>query len=399
MLNILLIKKTHTYLNKNIKITLQNRFYPGPQRLTEIITNSKILIPRHTFSQGVLFKIPSTRTYLCPSIRYPSIQYPSIRNTDKNISTQNFLNNNTLNQILSQILQDKPFSDKPLKLLTINKKEYETNLTKNTKVNDITDEQLIIELKKRELVKEDQGNTIVKIKLQDDSNHFLGCSKNKIKLSNLGQAYFENFISNTKENENSDLVLENISKFEFIIIVPPQNASDLFIETGKQKHMLVVVDENGNFYACGYTTSKKDAKNFCDVQIKKFQENKENIQTIKENKMQKFVAFDNFIKIDKNDIRRVKWDEEYIKNLSAQTLDYLELLCEDLNKKIYKIFDKKGITKEDCLKMCIEHDNIAYKKNIEKKIGVEHPLTKNQIKKNKDNEYHQKFDNNADDQN
>lgn len=346
------------------------------------------MIPKPSIHQLALFKVPATSTILCPRIQY---YFPLKFKYHKNmISTQKFIENKSLDSAilgLSNKTQTnvpiiaKPFSDKPKILHSFSNKEYQTFLTENTTINDITDEQLIIELKAREMVKIDTGNTAVNIKLKDDSVYLLGNTKHGIKLSSLGQAYVETFFSNTQNNNHDLPKFSNpISEQNLKIIIPPKSENDCFIETGKQKHLLVVVDENNRIFPLCYLTSKSTAQFLSHQQFKNFQNQKEDLDINITNKKQSYVKFNQLMEIDQKDVIYVKWDKEYLQNLTKTAFAELRAIFEILStQQTCEFYNNKGLTKEDCLKMCIEHDKIAEKK------GAKHPLSADQIKQNEIN--------------
>jgi hypothetical protein len=288
----------------------------------------------------------------------------------------------------------KPIED----LKSISGKPYSTSITESCKASDINDQDLINELSKRELINEDT-TPLVSVKLQTGEDHIL---KNKgIKFSQLGQAYYSDI-----ENKKDITLLPNTNsttEIEFQIIVGPTNANT-FIESGKQKHMLAAYDKNTQeYHILGYFTSKKTADFFSKEQFKVFQaklqdstSNTENVSVNKdkpfsesENKViksQHFLAFKNAESIPSSQVKLVKGGEEYIKASNQQK--YLKLLFEKLEEKPYKEFITSHISKQDCINMCLRHDqNIKNKKT--------HPLTEDQIKLNLENSAKIKADNEA----
>ena len=59
-------------------------------------------------------------------------------------------------------------------------------------------------------------------------------------------------------------------------MTPPKAADNLFIETGKQNHLLVIYDSiSGEYYALGYLTSKKTEDLISEIQYKAYEKIKE----------------------------------------------------------------------------------------------------------------------------
>lgn len=376
--------------NKQVSIIyiISKRFYPrqlqllspttiahglnhfGLGRVSIVCANN--LNPNINITVLPLTRVLNSRTNLCYSpITRPRIFIaPSIRN----ILNERFMSTSSFDDSLEELL-GKKF------LKTLSNKSYQTTLTEKTTVNDISDKNLIEEMLKRELIKIDNGNTTVTVKLEDDSNYLLGISKQGVKLSGLGQAYYEKLKDDITLSSN---VIPELSS-NFIIIVPPENSSKLFIETGKQKHLLVVSDNKGNYYAIGYMTSKNSGEFLSKEQFKKFQDVKEG-NSNNSNKEQHIVFFDKCIKIEESSMKQVKWGKNYIENLSDDSTKVLTNHCEKLENKPYEIYNPEGITKEKCLQMCIEHDKIASSSGKKK-----HPLSADQVKQNKENEDKQKL--------
>ena len=120
----------------------------------------------------------------------------------------------------------------------------------------------------------------------------------------------------------------------------------------------------------GYFTSGEE---FSKEQLKVFPSKLEDANTTFVNhKLQYFVCFNNAESISTNEVKVVKGDTEYIKAFNNVNL---EALRKELENKPYKEFNASGISKEDCLNICIEHD-----KNINS--NKSHPLTENEIKLN-----------------
>jgi hypothetical protein len=53
--------------------------------------------------------------------------------------------------------------------------------------------------------------------------------------------------------------LKDVKVEQLKLIVPSESDPTLFIETGKQKHLLVVTDDQGTNHVIGYLTNKNSA--------------------------------------------------------------------------------------------------------------------------------------------
>ena len=275
-----------------------------------------------------------------------------------------------------------PIMKKPFKFKSQSGKNQETLINKDTKPSDITDEQLKEEMIKRELIKVDPGQNTVFIKLQDNSDHLLGASKHKVKLSNLGQAYNIKVTAKTnKEPTFADNNLPNDPNFKIIIIVPPKSNDDLFIEDGKQKHLIVVYYSSTNrYFSFSYFTGKGSGDFLSSQRFKEFQKQQENdFQESGQTKQQYGAFFEHPVEIKEEDIVRVKWDEEYLENLPETSKELLQEKWNKIKEKAIEPFNKSGITKEHALEMCKDHDKEA------NKAKPKHPLTDDQIKQNQTN--------------
>jgi hypothetical protein len=132
----------------------------------------------------------------------------------------------------------------------------------------------------------------------------------------------------------------------------------------------------------GYFTSKISGELFSNEQFKVFQAKLEDPNfTPKTVKTQFFVPFDNAESIAANEVKIVEGGTEYIQSCSKEKR--LTDILKKLEEKPYKEFNPQGISKEDCLKMCLEHDE-----NV--KNNKTHPLTADQIKLNDLNKQKQK---------
>lgn len=147
---------------------------------------------------------------------------------------------NAVQDAIKILLKDKQIMPCDV-LKTQPEKVYETTINENTTITEITNEQLINDMKARKLIKEDNGNTAVSVLLQDNTTHIIGTSKNGVKLAPLGQAYIfqvkTQIISNITTTTNSNVN----TTVNFNIIVPPPGSKELFIEDGKHKHFYTLM--------------------------------------------------------------------------------------------------------------------------------------------------------------
>lgn len=303
----------------------------------------------------------------------PSQVKELINRSGKNIKTFDFANSKQGDFKKEQLLEEA----KTIIFKNHANIEYTTTINNDTTIDDISDSDLRKEMINRLLIKNDQKNdSALSIKTSNDENILIGASKSGYKLSIIGAAYHNKITSPIYYEKPID---NTEHEFELIIALPPEPTQEMFIESAKQKHLLIVYDkDNENYYVLGYLTGKKDAEPLNQQLFKNYQIGKENNNNIKlYAKTQQIVYFKYPEKLEKTDIKRAKWDTEYINSLSPTSLnDLLDNSEEIMKQKFYTIFDKIGITKEEALRICKEHDEIV------KKDG-KHPLTENQIKQNK----------------
>jgi hypothetical protein len=294
---------------------------------------------------------------------------------------------------MANLLDKKPLLDKPITLINNNNVKYETKMTPFTKEEHLTEDQVIEELKKRGLVKDDSGHTTTSVILQDDSTRIVGCSKHNVKLSPIGQASVE--LQNAVKLPEETLPPLNLAEKDIkniLIILPPKSDSSLLLETGKQKHLLVAVDHKGDYYSFGYLTSKKNSIILSEKQFKKFQNEKEDVKEILPLKIQGYVAFNRVQKIDLLDIHVAKWGTEYLNFLDDGVRKILIQIFILTSEEPTEYFDKTGISKKDCIEICQKFDIIAVTKGT--KQEKQHPISLDQQKQNAIHKEAQKQKNN-----
>lgn len=138
--------------------------------------------------------------------------------------------------------------------------------------------------------------------------------------------------------------------------------------------MLAAYNKNTDeYHVLGFFSSKKTGYEFSKEQFKVFQSKLDDPNsTINSNKSQHFFPLDHAETISSSEVQIVKEGTKYIKASNQE--GYLKSISNDLENKPYKMFSFSRITKEDCLKMCLEHDKTI-------KDNKKHPLTVDQIKR------------------
>ena len=262
---------------------------------------------------------------------------------------------------------------------------FSTIITNNTTADQIDVPTLLEEGRKRLLVKNDDGHTAVLVQTTEGSEALLGGSKHKVKLTPLGHAYHTQV---TEKDVDKEMLpppkISSVENLQFMIVVPPIDRDNTFIETGKQRHLFVTYNSvDGQYYATAYLTSKTSGKFFSETQYKRFEDEQENKVNNKPNKTQYFVPLENAQRIDPEDIVVVKYSEEYLASIPEKTL---ENLCETVKEHTEvpaQHFNKLGVTKEQKVDMCIQYDNNF---NNNKK----HPQTPDQLKVQEQGKFKQK---------
>lgn len=388
ILNNISNKPKPTELPVNTNKTSVNNQVPNiksDKQTTENISNKPHTLPTKPLTvNSIKDKVPKEM----PAGKYGIFNYlTNNNNQSQEVSPKKTTNVNNENKI-------KP-SDNTLK----NKsgKEFTTQITQNTNSSNITTDELIFEMRNRELIKPDTDKTAVILKDCNNNNVLLGNSKHGEKLTPLGQAYFSkvkenNDINPPTTNNTFHYDPEQAKQLQFDITFPPAKSDNLFIETGSQKHLLIVYNTiTQKIFSLGYLTSKISGIFLSDTQFKNFQNNldkkndndkennldkkndngEENTNQINNGKSQYFADFTSLQEIKPEDVNPVKGGKEYLAFINPFKLfkDFLE----KQDNKAYTEFDKNGLTKEVCIKMCIEHDNFVKNKKP-------HPLTDDQIK-------------------
>lgn len=289
-------------------------------------------------------------------------------------------------------------------LLNANNQFYSTTITAQTNSEDISDEDLLKGLLDRGLLKKANDSKkegdfkVVPIELQNGETFLLNQTKHKVKLSSLGQAYNEKLPPKEYNIKTDDAFAQNIDDMKYFIIAPPSVTDECLIETGIHKHMIVTFDTvTGEYYAAGYLTSKNSGFNLSVPQYKAFETCKNNeAEIFLSGKPQNLKAFKNPTKINQEDIKIVKYSEEYIAQFSKDDIDSIKDIIKKQKETGYTTnIDKQGLTKDMALEICKQHDVVAeeltklYKinKNTNNNIKpkIQHPLNEDQKEKNNKN--------------
>lgn len=274
-------------------------------------------------------------------------------------------------------------------LKSISGKIYTTNINQDTTINNVTDEVLKIELLKREIIKENGGNTATVVKIEGNTEAIVGNAKNGIKLTQVGQAYYSKLKTKKQLNESSMIPNVNVNldanpEISFSIIVPPKVADDVFIEDGKQKHLLVVFDTTtNNYYSIGYMTSKSSGDLLSDKQYKYFENEQDHKVNPLKQKQQFFVPSKHPVFVPEDQIKVVKYSKEYLDSLGFEAYENLLEAVKILKEIPPVAYSTLGLTTSDALDICKEYDLNELKKK-------KHPLTEDQIKLNNINKQKQK---------
>lgn len=241
-------------------------------------------------------------------------------------------------------------------LTTADNVTYTTIIKESTKASDLTIEIMFEEMKKRKLIIEDKENTgATSIILQHDNTILVGLSKNQVKLTLYGIAYFEK-VSQPVTTYQQTKPCPQKNDIELSIILPPMSTEDTIIDHGKQKHLLLVYNVKGDFYmVIGYFTSKKSSHQISEKQFKNFQEEQHGIYK-SSTKKQYIVLFPTPLKIEESCIQQAKWGQEYLQNIPQKNLDEIYLEIKNQWPKGYGAFTNHGITKEQALQMCKDFD-------------------------------------------
>jgi hypothetical protein len=261
--------------------------------------------------------------------------------------------------------------------------KFKYTIPENTKINqdlvssDISNNDLLLEMKARGLLKENTDKKEVTFKTEDGKD--ITIKQTPFKFSPLGQGYIEQhnyktFIANTPEaKENEDI--------EFKIgIIPPEN--ETFFPSAKQKHLVVSCKKNSDeCYIIGFFTSKKTATFVFNKQFKRYQEEKEGIEKEKETtgKPQHFLDLDNAEIISKAKLTFVSWGTDYLNDIHVQKPNYFHNLYQNLSNRASDIFNPNEFTKDDAISLCL-----AFDKNVTQNKAQ--PKSKEQIKLDQENQ-------------
>lgn len=248
-----------------------------------------------------------------------------------------------------------------------------TIITPDTLADSVPDQIALEELKGRQIIKDDE-NIKPEVRLLTENNEIIAISKNNfpVKLTPKGHGYL---FSSDKEQETPHNLPADSSEVEFKlgILKQPDNA---FLFHGKQTHILVAIIHNKNEtdpfdYGIFSLTSKKNENILSKVQYDKFEKMQENNnQEVNNDKTQYIMPYSNLIQIPKDQITFLKWGSEYLNDPQAAKI--IDAFYSKLQPKKAIIYDNKGLTKEDLINICKQHDTNIKNKN-------KHPQTTGQI--------------------
>lgn len=260
-------------------------------------------------------------------------------------------------------------------LINHHNEKYKTVLYKGVDSMKISEKTLCEELRNRKLIGPIKNEPKIALKTENDEDVILGSSLTGMKLKPLAVAY-----SNRMNKRTEISVLKNqddfdITKVEFLLAVTNIEKNNCFMETAKQKHIIIVHEKNKDeYYAMAYLTSKQLSRKFYDIKFKEYQDNKV-FHNVKKpsNASQNFVTYENLEKISVNDLQILKYSSEYIKDSNNEEL--LRDIFKQLLQENIVQYNNKGLTKEDCINICLEYDTYI-------ECNKPQPLTEDQILQN-----------------
>jgi hypothetical protein len=256
--------------------------------------------------------------------------------------------------------------------------KFKYTIPENTKINqdlvssDISNNDLLLEMKARGLLKENTDKKEVTFKTEDGKD--ITIKQTPFKFSPLGQGYIEQhnyktFIANTPEaKENEDIEFK-------IAIIPPEN--ETFFPSAKQKHLVVSCKKNSDeCLIIGYFTSKNTGDFISKKQFKVYQDEKRGIVNNNKPKDQRFKPFENAEAIPKNNLTFIQEGNDYIR---ATAIEYFENLRTTLKLLPSSIFNPNEFTKDDAISLCL-----AFDKNVTQNKAQ--PKSKEQTKLDQENQ-------------
>ena len=266
---------------------------------------------------------------------------------------------------------------------------YNTNITEHSSVEHFTDEQLIIELQNRAIIKKSKS-TAVSIEAQEDGVINVGNKKDTWILSKHVQAYLEK----NKKQDNTNVItipideiepftIADVNKLSIIVI---KESDDNFIKSSQ--HLLAARDSTGehyNIFSILTTQTEGLCTKISEEQFKKFQ-SKLQVKTLTSEKelkshlkkTQQLRPFSNIQVISKTQVYAAKYDQEYFSSLNEQGKKKIAQMYNDLRAQTYKRYISDIIDKERLFQLCKEIDNEASKQK------PQYPLTEDYKKKKKD---------------
>ena len=262
--------------------------------------------------------------------------------------------------------------------------EYETNLTSFSTAADLTEEKLIQELLKRNLIKKTEAPAVI-IETEKDGKVRVGNKNNDLILTKHGHAYLEiqhktnEMINLYHEKDKKELTIENVNHFRIIVLKSYPEGS---VKTSP--HMIAAYDPTKKtLHAFATFTSANHPSNVTinQEQFKKFQLKQQGLFTPEEEnkphntKPQRIRYFANIQIISKSDVYITKFDKDYYASLDPSAKKHILNTFKDLQMNSYKKYVPQILSNELLLQMC---------KDVDKEAGKtkpKHPMTLEEQKK------------------
>jgi hypothetical protein len=236
----------------------------------------------------------------------------------------------------------------------------------------LSDKELMVELVGRGIIKVADDNT-TKFKTISGETIIVGESKNNIKITPFGRAYVD--LSKEKDTsiqlQSTETHIGESLEYKFAVLAIDDNA---FLLEGVQKHIIIGYDRgNDIYYIMGYLTSQNTATPFAKQQFKIYQDAKEaqeESSLMTQGKPQFFTPCRNFLKLKKDQMVFLKWDQDYLRDM-GKGLPFLNKLQKQLCAKSTIPYNAAGYSKETLIQACINFDNNIRKKKPHPKTDSE----------------------------
>lgn len=260
--------------------------------------------------------------------------------------------------------------------------EYESSITSETSLKDLTLSKLTEELINRHIIKRTQSPAVI-IETKNHGTIRVGDKQDELVFTKPGQAYLElqqqnrSFI-NPPETSKEFLTVNDIDK---LCIIIPKNTPEGLVKPSV--HMIAAYNPTDHcLYAFATLTSEKTEFELSKEQFKKFQcKQQGKIFTPEEelknhNKKIQYLRFFRNIQImNKNEVYEAKYDKDYFLSLENKTTQGLEFKYTLLQNKPYEKYTPVNISNEQLLQICKDVDAEAQKKK------PKHPKTIEQLQK------------------